>query len=134
MKRSISRMHNSMRVRLKRVGLRRMAALLVGLAFWCGLPSSAQAQQYPCGNGPGPGEVVVGQTPGGQGHAPILLCQYVGEGSGSQGSDESPYRAPTRYSEPQKAGFMAAAYHIDTASVWMAAGHKTLDAAKKRAL
>lgn len=122
-----------MRCWLNRLDVPRVAALLSAFVLWCGLPAAAQAQ-YPCGNGPGPGEVVVGQTGGSSAHAPILLCQYVGEGSSSGDSGESPYRAPTRHYEPQKAGFMAAAYHIDTASVWMVAGHKTLDAAKKRAL
>ena len=111
----------------------RLAALLSALALWCCLPTAAHAQ-YPCGNGPGPGEVVVGQTPGSQAHAPVLLCQYVGEGSGTGSSDESPYRAPTKHYAPQKAGFMAAAYDVDTSSVWMSAGHKTLEAAKQRAL
>ncbi len=113
--------------------LSRATAILPSLLLWWGLPTAAHAQ-YPCGNGPGPGEVVVGQTGGSPAHAPILLCQYVGENSGSGDSNESAYRAPTRHYEPQKAGFMAAAYHIDTSSVWMTAGHKTLDAAKSRAL
>ncbi|MQQ99822.1 DUF4189 domain-containing protein [Glaciimonas soli] len=34
----------------------------------------SHAQAYPC-SGPGPGEVVVGQTPGGQGVASMQLCQ-----------------------------------------------------------
>lgn len=39
-----------------------------------------QAQAYPCG-GPGPGEVVVGQTQGGQGVASVPLCQRVDQRS-----------------------------------------------------
>ena len=115
-------------------GFNRVSAALfaVLLLSWT-LPQAAQAQ-YPCGNGPGPGEVVVGQAGGGMGHAPILLCQYVGSGASGDNPNESPFRAPTKHYEPQKAGFMAAAYHIDTSSVWMSAGHKTMEAAKQRAL
>ena len=94
-----------------------------------GLPSAAQAQQYSCGNGPGPGEVVVGQTPGGLGIAPILLCQYVG-GDESEESEQEirPVLAPMVPS------YMAAAYHMDTSAVWITNAHWLADAATKRAV
>lgn len=44
------------------------------------LPSQALAY-YPC-NGPGPGEVLIGVDPGGNGVAPTPLCEYVGEDDG----------------------------------------------------
>lgn len=50
-----------------------LMTLLAGL--WT-MSTVAHAQAYPC-SGPGPGEVVVGQTQGGQGIAPIPLCQRV---------------------------------------------------------
>ena len=75
--------------------LRRIGALLAALMLLSGLPSAAQAQQYPCGNGPGPGEVVVGQTLGGSGIAPILLCQYVsGDESEETEQEIRPVLAP----------------------------------------
>jgi hypothetical protein len=52
--------------------------LILGLAL-CLLTflRPAEAQTYPCSN-PGPGEVVVGQTQGGNGLAPMQLCQRAG--------------------------------------------------------
>lgn len=122
-----------MKRRWKFFSLPGAGALLFGVGLSLGLPSAAQAQ-YPCGNGPGPGEVVVGQTGGSSAHAPILLCQYVGGDSDSGNSDASPFRAPSRPIIPMKPGFMAAAHHPDTSSVWMSAGHRTSEAAKARAL
>lgn len=77
------------------------AALFAALLLWCGLSSPAQAQ-YPCGNGPGPGEVVVGQTGGGPGHAPILLCQYVGGDDGTGGESKSTAQTPKLTSTPMQ--------------------------------
>ena len=54
---------------------------LAPLALFALLPSQALAE-YPCGN-PGPGEVIVGQTEGGNGIASTPLCEYVGEDDGS---------------------------------------------------
>jgi hypothetical protein len=108
-----------------------MMALLAALCLWCGVPTGAQAQ-YPCGvNGPGPGEIVIGQTGGSQAHAPTLLCQYVG--GDDVGGDESEPRREVP-SEPMKPGYMAAAYHADTSSVWITVGHQSMDSAKERAL
>lgn len=47
------------------------------------LPTEALAY-YPC-NGPGPGEVLIGVDPGGNGIAPTPLCEYVGEAGGGGG-------------------------------------------------
>lgn len=47
------------------------------------------AQQYPCPAGPGPGQVQVGQTQGGNGIASVPLC--VSSGSGQQGSSSDPF-------------------------------------------
>lgn len=48
-------------------------------------------------------------------------------------TDDEP-TAPDLPSRPSIAGFTTMAYHPDTASVWTAAGHKTLKAAKVQAL
>lgn len=53
--------------------LRALPLVLLGL-----IPTEALAY-YPC-NGPGPGEVLIGVDPGGNGVAPTPLCEYVGEG------------------------------------------------------
>ena len=107
--------------------LPRLTALLSALVLWCGVTSPAQAQ-YPCGNGPGPGEVVIGQTPGSPAHAPVLLCQYVG-GEGSEPEQEvRPVLAPMVPS------YMAAAYHMDTSAVWMTNAHWSADSATRRVM
>lgn len=46
-----------------------------------GLMPNAALAYYPC-NGPGPGEVLIGVDPGGNGIAPTPLCEYVGEDGG----------------------------------------------------
>lgn len=107
---------------------RRMAALVVGLVLWCSLPSAAHAQ-YPCGNGPGPGEVVVGQTPGSQAHAPVLLCRHVG---GEEGA--APEQEVRPVLAPMVPSYMAAAYHMDTSAVWMTNAHWSADSATRRAM
>lgn len=56
------------------------------LALVCSLPTAALAY-YPC-NGPGPGEVLIGVDPGGNGIAPTPLCEYVGEGGGADGGGD----------------------------------------------
>lgn len=122
-----------MKRRWKFFSLPGAGALLFGVGLSLGLPSAAQAQ-YPCGNGPGPGEVVVGQTGGGPGHAPILLCQYVGGGEGSDGESKSTSQTATINSTPIQPSYMAAVTHIDTSAYWVSRAHWTADSAKKRAL
>lgn len=112
----------------------RIYAVSAAIAAASCLPDTAQAQ-YACGvNGPGPGEIVVGQAPGGGGVVGPLLCQYVGGDDSSGDSSGSPSRAPSRPTRPSKPGFMVAAYHADTGSVWTSAGHQTADGARRRAL
>lgn len=68
---------------------RLLAVALLALA-----PTAALAE-YPCGS-PGPGEVIVGQTPGGDGIASVPLCEYVGEDDGG-GYDDGGYSDPGGY-------------------------------------
>ena len=63
----------------------RSALRCLPIALLALIPTSALAY-YPC-NGPGPGEVLIGVDPGGNGVAPTPLCEYVGEGGGSGGGD-----------------------------------------------
>jgi hypothetical protein len=60
-----------------------LAVRLAPLALVWLLPTGALAY-YPC-NGPGPGEVLIGVDPGGNGIAPTPLCEYVGEAGGGDG-------------------------------------------------
>lgn len=99
------------------------ALLLVGLLFSGSTPAQAQ---HLCPGGPGPGEFMVSQTQGHPDADPIYLCMTS--------SGVSPFREPMRPAYQNKPGYMAAAHHLDTSSVWIVAGHKTLDAARKRAL
>ncbi len=117
----------------KLFGLPLVSAFLVAVGISIGLPTAAQAQ-YPCGNGPGPGEVVVGQTGGGPGHVPILLCQYVGGDEGPDGESKSTSQTPKLTSTPMQSSYMVAAQHVDTGSLWVSVGHRTLDAAKQHVL
>lgn len=57
--------------------------LTVVITLAC-LMSAPAFAYYPC-NGPGPGEVLIGVDPGGNGIAPTPLCDYVGEGDGGGG-------------------------------------------------
>ena len=55
---------------------------------------------------------------------------------GDEGAAAKPYEMPsaTLPPRPKRPGFVAVAYHADTGSIWASAAHKTIDAAKKRAL
>lgn len=68
------------------------ASIVFGLTLFLLLAAGhVRAQAYPCG-GPGPGEVVVGQTQGGQGVASVPLCQRV-----DQQSPQTPQPAPPQW-------------------------------------
>lgn len=62
---------------------------LLPLALVWLIPTEALAY-YPC-NGPGPGEVLIGVDPGGNGIAPTPLCEYVGEEGGGGGAAPGGY-------------------------------------------
>lgn len=53
------------------------------------LLSGPARAEYPCGFA-GPGEIVVGQTEGGNGVASVPLCEYVGEDDGTYNDDSAP--------------------------------------------
>lgn len=75
--------------------LRRHLAPLLPLAVLVLLPGAALAQ-YPCGS-PGPGEIIVGQTEGGNGIASVPLCEYVGEDDGGGYDGSGGYSDPGGY-------------------------------------
>ncbi|WP_194270565.1 DUF4189 domain-containing protein [Glaciimonas soli] len=95
-----------------------LISLLIGslIAY---LPSYAQT--YPC-SGPGPGEVVVGQTQGGQGVASIPLCQRVNQ----QQAQQPPPKWESRWG--------AIVTDSDKAIVGSASGSLSQDSAERSAI
>ncbi len=89
------------------------AILLIGLLFSGSIPARAQ---HLCPNGPGPGEYMVSQIQGHPEADPVYLCMTS--------SGDSPFREPMRPAYQNKPGYMAAAHHLDTSSVWMVAGRE----------
>lgn len=66
---------------------RSLVASIFPVAAFVMMPTESHAQAYPCS--PGPGEQIVGMTPGGNGVASVPLCQRVDGGdSGDEGSAE----------------------------------------------
>jgi hypothetical protein len=53
---------------------------------------------------------------------------------GDDGGDDDSGSTPSRPHIPMKPGYMAAAHHADTSSVWITVGHRSVDSAKKGAL
>lgn len=86
-------------------GRRAVQMAAVALA-WCLLPAEAQAQAYPCGAGAGPGERMVGMTPGGNGVASVPLCVR------DDGGAPAPPAAPSN-------SYAAIAWHPDAADIWV---------------
>lgn len=86
---------------------RPLQIILLALA-WCLWPTSAAAQAYPCPSGPGPGEVQVGMTPGGNGVASVPVCASNGGGGGT-------YAPPA----PPPEAHAALVWHPDAADVWV---------------
>jgi hypothetical protein len=88
---------------------------------------SADAQTYPCGNGPGPGERQVGTIGGSHGVAQTPIC----EATGQQQSYSGP-ATPARPSEPEIPikNFLAVATHPKHADVWATWGQYRLESAE----
>lgn len=84
-----------------------------------GLP--VHAQQYPC-NGPGPGEVLVGMAPGGNGVAPTPLC--------APASDAGPAAPSVRMPDI----YMSVVTHPDTRQYWFASGYGSVQWAENSAM
>ncbi len=96
--------------------------------FWYPAPAQAQYASFPCPNGPGPGERVIGQQ-GGNG---VLLCGYSGEAQSQQQQQQAP-RAPIRptYSTDS---YYAVVTHPGANDVWAAYRYYNMADAKKDSL
>jgi len=100
-----------------------------GLALWCFgtlllvLSNITHAQAYPC-SGPGPGEVVVGQTPASNGVASMPLCQRVDQGN----------TAPQAPPEKWESRWGAIVTDADKGVVGAASNEQSQDAAENAAI
>lgn len=99
---------------------RMLALLLAAPLVFVSLPTHAQ---YAC-SGPGPGEIMIGMTPGGNGIAPTPLCAPAPQGDG--GYQQAPATLPNVY--------MTVVGHPDTNRLWISRGFASQDAAEKVAL
>lgn len=105
-----------------------LGALLLALAGAAVLPAPAFAQGYPCGGGPGPGEVQIGTTGGSHGIAVIPVCAPAGGGGGY---DSGPSGGAPRYAPGIAVdNFVAVAGHPGISDVWATLGQYRLDAAE----
>ena len=105
--------------------LLKYASFLFGFvicAIWLGT-QPASAAPYPC-NGPGPGRIMVGMTPAGNGVASVPLCV-------DDPNSSSPVAAPPA---PVRNDFSAVAWHPDASDVWASARYQNQAAANDVAL
>lgn len=106
---------------------RRSAGLWVAVAVVAACwPALCAAQAYPCGSGPGPGEVQVGVSGGSNGIAATPMCAPAGGGGGG---DSGPRRAPSTPDVPVD-NYIAVAAHPDLPDVWATWGQYRLQAAE----
>ena len=90
------------------------------------LPDRADALAYPCGAGPGPGEVQVGVMGGSHGIAATPLCEasYSGQSEGPSGAPMGPV-----LSDPVD-NYIAVVTHPKMDDVWATAGQYRIEGAE----
>lgn len=89
-------------------------------------PESASAQNYPCPNGPGPGERQIGTAGGGNsGVAQFPICERV---------DESQPSGPPALQFYWVDNFVAVAWHPDASDVWAVSRARSAEEGEKGAL
>lgn len=118
---------------IQMIDMRRVGGMLLIALAWLLWPAQAQAQAFPCSggsNGAGPGERMVGMSPGGPGNPSFPLC--VRDDSGGASVPSAP-RGPVNT-------HAALAWHPDAADVWVdgnytgpnnIAGRSVIDACNK---
>lgn len=108
----------------------RLSACLTAAAFLLALclPQPAQARNYPCPGGPGPGEQQIGVTGGSHGIAATPICAETGGGygGGGSGAPQGPASPPIDVDN-----FVAVAGHPGQRDVWATWGQYYLGAAEK---
>lgn len=97
---------------MQTIEMRRVSLMLAAALAWLLWPAQAHAQAFPCnggGGGAGPGERMVGMSPGGPGNPSFPLC--VRDNSGGAPAPAAP-RGPVDT-------HAALAWHPDAADVWI---------------
>jgi hypothetical protein len=97
---------------MQTIEMRRVGLMLAAALAWLLWPAQAQAQAFPCNggsNGAGPGERMVGMSPGGPGNPSFPLC--VRDNSGGAPGPAMPQRPAGSHA--------ALAWHADAADVWV---------------
>lgn len=102
--------------------------------FWLSITWSVTVTAaYVCPNGPGPGEVMVGMSPGGgnTGIGQFPMCESRGESQ----QEDVPESPKINHIPPPKAdSFVAVAWHEDANDVWAIWNNRSETDAKKRVL
>lgn len=96
------------------------------------MPERANAFAYPCGAGPGPGEVQVGVMGGSHGIAATPMCEAASSGSGS-GSGSVPKSAAQVMNHPVD-NYFAIVTHPGVDDVWATAGQYRKEGAEMAVL
>ncbi len=91
-------------------------------------PQNAISQTYICGAGPGPGEVMVGTTQGGNGIAPVPICAS-NNSDAPRGSNYS-----SKKSGKQIDNYVTCAVHPDASKPWCGKRFRSADDAQKAVL
>lgn len=102
--------------------------VMLALIWMVQASESASAQNYPCPNGPGPGERQIGTAGGGNsGLAPVAICERVDVPQQSY----APSPAPQFYWADN---FVAVAWHPNASDVWAVSGARSDEEGKREAL
>lgn len=102
--------------------------VFLAMVFIMVKPHNAISQTYICGSGPGPGEVMVGTTQGGNGIAPVPICASD-DNNAPQGSNYS-----SKKSGKQIDNYVTCAVHPDAYKPWCGKRFRSAGDAQKAVL
>lgn len=105
-------------------------AFFIAATWLAMLAVPANAQSFPCPNGPGPGEVQIGVMGGSGGVGATPLCASNGQEDYEDEPDRGKYRPPVRLPDIM----MSAVRHADTPDVWVSTGFSSEALAEADAL
>jgi len=97
-----------------------LAVCAMALALW---PDPANAQSWPCPNGPGPGEMQIGMMGGSGGVGATPLCGSNGQ---DDGEDDEPDGGSYRPQPRRPDVMMSAVWHANSPDVWVSTGFRSL--------